>query len=54
MSTKFRIHKTGDPVLPWAMDYPEPRPDGRIGIACSTLAFAIAEFIDETERQGQR
>lgn len=52
MSDKFRIHKTGAPHFPWAMDYPVGfRDDDRLGIACSTFEIAVAEFIDASELQ---
>lgn len=43
---KFRIHKTDALLFPWCMDYPEPREDGRVGIACSRFEYAVKEFIN--------
>ncbi|GAS92668.1 hypothetical protein [Mycolicibacterium brisbanense] len=44
-SGRFRIHKTDDPIWPWRMDYPEPRSDCRLGVACSTFDVAVEELV---------
>lgn len=48
---RFRIHKTGAPVFPWAMDYPAGFSDGPTGVACGSFETAVAEFIDAANRQ---
>lgn len=51
MSDRFRIHKTGLPILPWAMDYPHGFSDGSIGEMCSSFINAVEAFVKASERQ---
>ena len=50
-SGRFRIHKVGDPWLPWCMDYPEPDKSGAIGVACSRYETAVEEFTKAIRRR---
>lgn len=51
MSDRFRIHKTDSSFLPWEMDYPDGFSDGPKDVACSTFDFAVAEFVEASQRQ---
>jgi len=52
MNARFRIHKTGDPGFPWAVDYPAGFSDDQgIGVACGTFERAVATLGDLINRQ---